>query len=50
MCENTPFFHDLQMEKYEEVVTITLPGFISQLGGQGGLFVGKSFYNMPQAN
>uniref|UniRef100_A0A915DB18 Uncharacterized protein n=1 Tax=Ditylenchus dipsaci TaxID=166011 RepID=A0A915DB18_9BILA len=32
----------LERERYEEVITTTVPGFISQIGGQSGLFVGLS--------
>ncbi|KAI1708076.1 amiloride-sensitive sodium channel domain-containing protein [Ditylenchus destructor] len=33
---------DLEIERYEEVLTTSLPGFVSQLGGQSGLFIGVS--------
>ncbi|KAH7700851.1 Protein DEL-8 [Aphelenchoides avenae] len=33
-------FNDLQSVEYDEVVTTSLPGFISQIGGQYGLWLG----------
>lgn len=33
-------FWDLQSEEYREVVTTSLPGFISEIGGQYGLWLG----------
>jgi len=38
----------LEVERYEEVITTTLPGFVSQLGGQSGLFVGLSVCTIIQ--
>jgi hypothetical protein len=38
----------IQIEVYQEVLTTTLPGFISQLGGQSGLFVGLSVCSIVQ--
>ncbi|VDM98111.1 unnamed protein product [Thelazia callipaeda] len=34
---------ELQYELYKEVTQTTIPGFISQIGGQFGLFLGVSF-------
>uniref|UniRef100_A0A0N5A3B5 Acid-sensing ion channel 1 n=1 Tax=Parastrongyloides trichosuri TaxID=131310 RepID=A0A0N5A3B5_PARTI len=33
-------YTNLQTELYKEIVTTTLPGFISQIGGHSGLFLG----------
>jgi len=41
-------FEDLQVDHYEEKLTITLPGFIAQIGGQLGLFLGISVITMLQ--
>lgn len=41
-------FEDLQVDHYEEQLTITLPGFIAQIGGQLGLFLGISVITMLQ--
>uniref|UniRef100_A0A914NGH7 Uncharacterized protein n=1 Tax=Meloidogyne incognita TaxID=6306 RepID=A0A914NGH7_MELIC len=41
-------FTNLEIEVYQEVLTTTLPGFVSQLGGQSGLFVGLSVCSIIQ--
>ncbi|VDD92311.1 unnamed protein product [Enterobius vermicularis] len=41
-------FGELQFEEYKEVVRTTLPGFVSQIGGQGGLFLGASVVTFVQ--
>uniref|UniRef100_A0A1I7S9N6 Sodium channel protein Nach n=1 Tax=Bursaphelenchus xylophilus TaxID=6326 RepID=A0A1I7S9N6_BURXY len=52
--KNTTFFRfesgfaDLKYELYEEIRTTTLPGFVSQIGGQSGLFLGFSVMTLVQ--
>ncbi|KAL3110325.1 hypothetical protein niasHT_019645 [Heterodera trifolii] len=41
-------FYDLQYEHLKEVVTITVPGFMSQIGGQFGFFLGLSIITVIQ--
>ncbi|KAH7719715.1 Protein DEL-7 [Aphelenchoides avenae] len=41
-------YHDLEFHRYEEVVVTTVPGFVSQLGGQSALFVGFSVISIVQ--
>ncbi|VDN32995.1 unnamed protein product [Gongylonema pulchrum] len=41
-------YFELQYELYEEVVRTTLPGFISQIGGQFGLFLGVSIITVVE--
>ncbi|KAK0399199.1 hypothetical protein QR680_002935 [Steinernema hermaphroditum] len=41
-------YTDLQYELIEEVLTTTLPGFVSQIGGQFGLFLGISLMSLVQ--
>ncbi|KAF7640208.1 hypothetical protein Mgra_00000035 [Meloidogyne graminicola] len=41
-------FYDLQYEHVKEVYTISVPGFMSQIGGQFGFFLGLSIITMIQ--
>uniref|UniRef100_A0A914H2D0 Uncharacterized protein n=1 Tax=Globodera rostochiensis TaxID=31243 RepID=A0A914H2D0_GLORO len=41
-------FYDLQFENVEEIRTITFPGFMSQIGGQFGFYLGLSIVTMIQ--
>ncbi|KAI6201972.1 Na+ channel, amiloride-sensitive family-containing protein [Aphelenchoides besseyi] len=41
-------FYDLQYEHVKEVPTTSLPGFMSQIGGQFGFFLGLSIITMLQ--
>ncbi|CAD5213658.1 unnamed protein product [Bursaphelenchus xylophilus] len=41
-------YTDLEYEAYEEVVTTTLPGFVSQIGGQLSLFLGITLLSAIQ--
>lgn len=38
----------LQYELYKETLRTSLPGFVSQVGGQGGLFLGASITTFVQ--
>ncbi|XGW15102.1 hypothetical protein V3C99_000972 [Haemonchus contortus] len=40
------FYADLSYEEYEEIAMLSYPGFISQLGGQLGLFLGVSVISL----
>ncbi|KAI6190925.1 1-Cys peroxiredoxin [Aphelenchoides bicaudatus] len=37
---------DLEYDRYEEVILTTIPGFISELGGQSGLFLAFSIISL----
>ncbi|KAI6197828.1 hypothetical protein M3Y94_01271000 [Aphelenchoides besseyi] len=39
-------YEDIEMEVYREIPTTTLQGFISELGGQSGLFLGFSIISL----
>ncbi|KAL7070208.1 hypothetical protein ACQ4LE_010195 [Meloidogyne hapla] len=41
-------YENLQEEVYEEKLTTTLPGFISQIGGQFSFFLGMSLISLLQ--
>ncbi|CAD5228038.1 unnamed protein product [Bursaphelenchus okinawaensis] len=41
-------FTNLEYEVYEQIRTTTLPGFVSQIGGQSGLFLGFSVMTLVQ--
>ncbi|CAD5209576.1 unnamed protein product [Bursaphelenchus okinawaensis] len=41
-------YTDLEYEQYEEVLTTTLPGFVSQIGGQLNLFLGVTILSVIQ--
>ncbi|KAH7697783.1 Protein DEL-8, partial [Aphelenchoides avenae] len=41
-------FYDLQYEHVKEVFTTSVPGFMSQIGGQFGFFLGLSIITMIQ--
>ncbi|KAH7707511.1 Protein DEL-7 [Aphelenchoides avenae] len=43
------YYSDLEVEKYEEVVTTTVPGFVSELGGQSNLILGFSIVTAIQS-
>ncbi|CAI4224343.1 unnamed protein product [Auanema sp. JU1783] len=43
-------FNNLEVEHYDEVRTTSVVGFISELGGQSGLFVGCSVITFVQVN
>ncbi|KAI6174375.1 hypothetical protein M3Y98_01183300 [Aphelenchoides besseyi] len=42
-------YEDIEMEVYREIPTTTLQGFISELGGQSGLFLGFSIISLLNA-
>ncbi|VDD96870.1 unnamed protein product [Enterobius vermicularis] len=41
-------YNELQYELYKETLRTSLPGFVSQVGGQGGLFLGASITTFVQ--
>ncbi|KAI6226258.1 hypothetical protein M3Y99_01309400 [Aphelenchoides fujianensis] len=41
-------YQDLEYEYYEEIVTTSVPGFISEIGGQFGLFAGVTIITVIQ--
>ncbi|KAH7696504.1 Protein DEL-7 [Aphelenchoides avenae] len=43
------FFSELEVERYEEVRTTTVPGFVAELGGQSNLFLGFSIITAVHA-
>lgn len=43
------YYSDLEVEKYEELVTTTVPGFVSELGGQSNLILGFSIITAIQS-
>lgn len=42
-------YHDLIVDKFEEVAITTIPGFVGELGGQSNLFLGMSIISVIQA-
>uniref|UniRef100_A0A0N5AL20 Sodium channel protein Nach n=1 Tax=Syphacia muris TaxID=451379 RepID=A0A0N5AL20_9BILA len=41
-------YPEMQIEEYREIVRTTMPGFVSQIGGQVGLFLGASIITFVQ--
>lgn len=43
------YYQDLEVEQYEEHRTTSIPGFVSELGGQSNLILGLSVISALQA-